>query len=263
VAYQVAWVFFLAPYAILAQPILTTILPELVSEARDADRARFAASIRWSLERMGLFVLPVSALLVALALPAMRAVSFGEVGPEGPGLLAAGLAGLGVGLLPYGAFLLLARALYALGDSRTPGLTAVAVAVVGAGVMAVGAATADGAARVGVLGVAHSTAYLLGCLALTAALRRRIGSPVWPSTVGVMAALAGGVGLAAWWGSGIVLGDESSRSEDVAVVVVTSLVALGVTLLAHRALGLRSQLAHRAAAPAAPVPGGDVPEVLA
>ena len=39
VAYQVGWVIFLAPYAVLAQPIHTAILPEMVTEARDA-RAR-------------------------------------------------------------------------------------------------------------------------------------------------------------------------------------------------------------------------------
>ena len=37
VAYQVAFVFFLAPYAVLAQPILTAFLPELVGDAERGD----------------------------------------------------------------------------------------------------------------------------------------------------------------------------------------------------------------------------------
>jgi len=147
VAYQVAWVFFLAPYAILAQPIHTAILPELVAEARDDDSARFRSSIRWSLERMALLVLPVSGLLIALALPAMRVVSFGAVSAEGPNLLAAALAALAVGLLPYGAFLMLARAYYALGDSRTPGITALASCAAGVVVMIVGAVATHGTTR--------------------------------------------------------------------------------------------------------------------
>ena len=39
VAYQVAWVFFLAPYSVFALPILTAILPDLT---RDASAKRFS-----------------------------------------------------------------------------------------------------------------------------------------------------------------------------------------------------------------------------
>jgi len=96
VAYQVGWVIFLAPYAVLAQPIHTAILPELVLEADDPER--FVASVRWSIERIALLVLPVAAAMVALAGPGMRLVSFGETGPEGASLLAAAVAGLAIGL---------------------------------------------------------------------------------------------------------------------------------------------------------------------
>ena len=44
VAYQVGWVFFLAPYGILAQPIHTTALPELATQETQGDRDSFAAS---------------------------------------------------------------------------------------------------------------------------------------------------------------------------------------------------------------------------
>ena len=37
VAYQVGWFLFLAPYGIIAQPIHTTILPELVEEHGSGD----------------------------------------------------------------------------------------------------------------------------------------------------------------------------------------------------------------------------------
>ena len=49
-AYQVAWVFFLAPYAILAQPVHTAILSDL---AREADEpSAFARSLRWALDNI-------------------------------------------------------------------------------------------------------------------------------------------------------------------------------------------------------------------
>src|SRR5919106_624764 len=71
VAYQVGWVIFLAPYAVLAQPIHTAILPELVTEAREHGLTRVAASLRWALERMALLVVPATAGMMALALPGM------------------------------------------------------------------------------------------------------------------------------------------------------------------------------------------------
>ena len=46
VAYQVAFVFFLAPYAVLAQPILTAFLPDLVGDAERGDMRSFAATVR-------------------------------------------------------------------------------------------------------------------------------------------------------------------------------------------------------------------------
>lgn len=245
VAYQVAWVFFLAPYAILAQPIHTAILPELVSEARDPGLERFRASIRWSLERVALLTLPVSAAMAALALPAMRIVSFGEVGANGPGLLAAALAALGVGLFPYGAFLLLSRAYYALGDSRTPGVASLAVAVVGVAVMLVGAAGTDGAARVAMLGVGHSGAYALGSVVLLRGLARRTGASVWPAGLARMALVATIVGLAAWSAQDRLLDGSSARV--IAIAVVGGIVgAGGVAVLAgYRLLGLASGLTRR------------------
>ena len=126
VAYQVAFTFFLAPYAVLAQPIITTILPQLSNDAAagdlDALRARRSAgrSIGWRCSSI-----PVSAGLVVIALPMMRLVAFGSAAKTGPVLLAAGMASLAIGLYPYGAFLLLARSYYALGDSRTPAIVAI------------------------------------------------------------------------------------------------------------------------------------------
>src|SRR5215470_6950052 len=74
VAYQVAFVFFLAPYAILAQPIHTAILPDLSNEGASGDLDAFAHSSVWALDRMAALVVPVSAALVAFALPMMSIV---------------------------------------------------------------------------------------------------------------------------------------------------------------------------------------------
>ncbi len=198
VAYQVAFVFFLAPFAVLAQPIQTAILPELALEAHDDDLDSFARSVSWALERVAVFVLPVSAALVALALPIMRLVAFGAAARTGPELLAAGLASLAVGLLPYSAMLLFARAFYALGDSRTPALVAVASAAAGVALMLMLAPVTHGAARVAALGIGHTVAYTIGAATLGVLFLRRVRRPFVLRLGPIAFACAGLLAVGAW-----------------------------------------------------------------
>jgi len=199
VAFQVAMVFFLAPYAILAQPIHTAILPDLSLDAARGDLDAFGGATRWALDGMAVLVVPVAAGMIALAEPAMRVVAFGRATTSGGvDLLAAGLASLAVGLFAYGAFLLLARAYYALGDSRTPAVVGLATAVVGVGVMAAAAPFAHGAARVAALGLGHSAAYVLGAGVLGWGLSRRTGVPIVPRALPRALVLSAAVGGAAW-----------------------------------------------------------------
>jgi putative peptidoglycan lipid II flippase len=236
VAYQVGWVFFLAPYGILAQPIHTAILPELVAEA--GDPARFAASVRWAVERIAALVLPVSALLVALAAPGMRLVAFGEATDAGAELLGAALASLAVGLLPYSAFLLLARVSYALGDSRTPGAISLASAAVGIAVMGSGALLdADGTERVALLGAGHTVAYVVGTAVLSRRLERRLGAALWPPSTFRFAGAALVAGVVAWGVQGAVeVG--SGRVADLAAAAAGGVAGLAVVAVAVRLLRL-------------------------
>ena len=193
VAYQVAWTFFLAPYAILAQPIHTAILPELAVE-RD-DPARFAASLRWALAGMARLLIPVSALLFAFAGPLMEVLAFGAA-DQGTDLLATALAWLAVGLFPYGALLLATRAFFALGDTRTPGIITLVAALVGAVIMLVGSAVTSGTAVVLMLGIGQSVAAVLASGALLLGLRIRLGHPVTPALLVPVAALSVPVAVA-------------------------------------------------------------------
>ncbi|HEY8545348.1 MAG TPA: lipid II flippase MurJ [Acidimicrobiales bacterium] len=248
VAYNAAWVFFLAPYAVLAQPVHTTILPELVGEARDHGLRQVAASLRWALERMGLLVLPVTAAMVALALPGMRVVvQFGETGRAGVGLVAAALAGLAVGLYPYSAFLLFSRGYYALDESRFPGLVAVGSAVVGVVGMGVAAVTLDGAGRIAALGLAHSVAYTVGALVLAVDLRRRTGGSLLPAALGRMVLVSAAVGVAAWAGQAV-LGDDPRRFADIAYLAVAGALGGALVVGAYQVLRVRSSLTNRGTA---------------
>lgn len=199
VAYQVGWFFFLAPYGIIAQPIHTAILPELTLEHRRGDTDAFATSLRWGLDSMTVLLVPMSALCVALSVPAMTVLAFGEAsGTDSVNLLAAALATLGAGLLPYGAFFLLARAWYVIGESRVPAIVGIAAAAAGVVVMLVAGATSSSTATVAALGAAHSFAFLCASAALVVTLRRRLRTWVLPTVAGRAVLTAACAGSLAW-----------------------------------------------------------------
>ena len=199
VAYQVAFFVFLGPYAIVAQPLHTAILPRLSGEAARGDHEAMARSLRWGLGAMVVWLLPVTAALIGLAVPGVRLIAFGAA-TEGAGedLMAAGVASFGAGLLAYGAFLLLTRAWYALGDTRTPAVAALVSAALGSVTMLVAAQVTTGTALLAWLGLAHSAAFTIGAFHLGIALRRRLGAPLVPDRVARALVPAVSLGLAAW-----------------------------------------------------------------
>jgi putative peptidoglycan lipid II flippase len=204
---------------------------------------------------MAVLVVPATAGMVALAEPAMRLVSFGDARGEGSEVLAAAVAGLALGLLPYSAFLLLARGCYALGDSRTPGVVSVACALVGVAVMVIGSVTVDGSARILVLGLGHSVAYAAGVVVLGVGLTRRTGGSLWPAALGRIVAVSSAVGLAMWWAADQLVDADSGRAADLVVVAGLGLVGAGLILGADQVLGVRRALSRRhPVAPATPGP---------
>ncbi len=263
IAYQVAWVFFLAPYAVLAQPVHTAILPDLSRQAGDPNH--FASSLRWALDSMAVLIVPVAATLVALALPIMRVAAFGQATRAGGvGLLAAGLAALAIGLYTYSAFLLFARAYYALGDSRVPALTALASAVVGITVMVIGGSLTSGRTTVAVLGFGHTVAYAFGALVLWIGLARRTGHLVVPKSLGRSTLVAAPVATAMWLAFRILepVGRLATLAELVGIVLlggiayVVALRALGGVPSLHPAL----PAAQRKSVAAPKTPGSGTPD---
>ena len=204
VAYQLAMVVFLAPYGIVAQPIHTAVLPRLAAEAREHDQAGLRASVRWAGDAMVAATLPIAAVLTALSAPVMAVLAFGQASEgDGPELLSAALVGLAVGIPVYGGFLLLTRVAYALGDSRTPAVASLAVAVLGAAGMLAASAGTDGPDTLVLVGLAHSAAYAVGAIALAVRLRGAAGSP-WhraqlrPVAIAVAAGGLAWLGMEAW-----------------------------------------------------------------
>jgi putative peptidoglycan lipid II flippase len=261
VAYQVAWVFFLAPYGVIAQPIHTAIHNELSLEAARADYDAFARSLRWALDAMAMLVVPVSAAMIALARPGMIVFAFGEAAENGVDLLAAGLASLALGLFAYGAFLMLARAYYALGDSRTPAVVALLTGVGGVVAMGIGVWLTEGAARVAALGIGHSIAYTAGAVVLSVGLSGRTGHAIVPRTLPRAVALSVVVGVAGWWVASVL--DPSGRVANAVMCAVIVLAGGALYLLGVRATGGRMERRRRMAEPDVPDLEPDSAEVEA
>ena len=236
VAYQLAMVVFLAPYGIVAQPIHTAVLPRLAEDAARGDQAALQRAMRWATDALVVATLPLAAGLAALSLPIMEVLAFGEAGRgDGPSLLGGALLGLALGVPVYGGFLLLTRAAYALGDSRTPALASIGSALVGAVGMAVAGTVWDGTALLVGIGLAHSAAYGLGTLALARRLRGSVGPIGSWAHLRPLAVAAGAAG-AAWlvvraWHPGDRLGTALA-------VTVAAALAGAVYLGAVRSLGL-------------------------
>jgi putative peptidoglycan lipid II flippase len=257
VAYQFCMVAFLAPYAILANPIQTTILPELSHDAADGNLEHFAHRLRWALDGMVITLVPVAAAFVALARPAMDVIApssaHGDVG-----LFAAVLASLGLGLFTYATFLLLARASYALHDSRTPAIVAGASALLGATVMVVGGLSAESdTAKVAFLGLGHAAAYFVGTLVLGGILRRRVGHRFFPKMLWRILPFAALLALLAWWIEDAVGPD--GRLATLGVLAAIGLVGGAAYLSLLRLLPKRSERLAVAFAPDDPdLAGGGV-----
>lgn len=198
VAYQLAMVVFLAPYGILAQPIHTVVLPRLAAAVAVDDGHGLRGAMRWAVDSMAVVTLPVAAALVAMSAPIMRILAFGAAAEgEGPTLLGAALLGLAIGIPVYGTFLLLTRAAYALGDSRTPALAALGSALLGAAAMVTAGAVVDGPDRLAAIGGGHSLAFLLGGAWLALRLRPRIGPVLRVGQLRPLA-LSAALGVLAW-----------------------------------------------------------------
>jgi putative peptidoglycan lipid II flippase len=246
VAYQVAFACFLVPYAVLALPMITAVLPELAGEAGQGDLGAFGRSLRWALDRMVGFVVPVSVAGVVFAPRVMEALAFGQTSEGGGRLIGVGLAALAAGLLPYGAFLLFVRAHYALGEGRAPAVAALGSAGLGAVLMAGGGALAHGDAKLAVMGAAHSLSYLVGAVVLGVGLARRTGQPLAPARLGP--ALSVSIALGAACAAVLHWVDPTSRTATVVLATALAALCTPVYLLALRP----TRSTRPSAAPAAP-----------
>lgn len=236
VIYQVAYTLFLVPHALFAMPVLTTLFPSLARWAADGDDARYAGAVTAGVATIAFVVLPASAALAALAGPLSRVLLFGESAASAPSVAAAVVA-FAPGLFGFGAFVFLARALDARGQTRTGAVVHLAVVVTAAGAMVTLAPAFDGAARVVALAAIHSLAYLVGALVLVLRVRSGLANVrpplARPLAVAVTAALTAG---GAMWAMQQAV-TSGGRALDAVMVAATGLAGVAVYLGARALLG--------------------------
>lgn len=196
VAYHVAFTVFLLPHAVLAHPTITAVYPRLAAEAAARRWRAFSDSLAGSAAVVVFLVAPAIAVLVAVGRPALSLLRLGGLDVAGAGLVARVLAAYALGLAGYAGFQLLTRASYATGDTRTPALVSLGVAVAGAASMVALFALASGDDKVVVLALAHSAVMVGGAAVLLVVVRRQVGEPcLAPASLlrGAAAGVAAGV----------------------------------------------------------------------
>lgn len=179
VAYQVGFTFFLLPHAVIALPVLTALFPTLSRQFDAADWTGFRASIERGIRAIAVFVVPAAVAFMALAPLLADTLLFGS-GEAGADDVARVIIGFAPGLPAYGIFLFLSRVMYARGDTKTPALVNLGVAVIGAVTMVVAFSLVPDRFRVAALAAAHSAAYTGGALVLFELVRRRLPAPHRP-----------------------------------------------------------------------------------
>ena len=227
VAYQVAFKFFLLPYALFGLPLMTAYFPTMSRQVGERDWGGYAQAIERGFRAMAYFLLPAAAALTALAPLLARSVLFGQTGESGAAQVAGVLAGLAPGAFGYASVLFLSRTLYARADTRTPALVNIGIAIGGSVLMVIGFTAMDGTLRVPALAVAHSVAFTVGAVVLHHLATNRIPDGRRPRTGRAIApSLAAAVAAgAAMWGA-VELIDPQGRGASIVVMLVVGAVGL-------------------------------------
>jgi putative peptidoglycan lipid II flippase len=238
VAWNLGFTIFTLPHALIALPVLTTLFPTMSRHATSGDDVSYQRTVAAGVRAITYLVLPAAAAMLALALPMARVLRFGAYHGGAVGAVAAATAAFGPGLVGYGTFLFLARALYARGDTRTPAMVNLAVVAGGSIAMTITFFTVHGSARLAALAGAHSGAYLAGAAALYLIVRTRTHASGAPDMVrSLVGSLAGAViaGGVMW-----VIGDAMSgrgRAHSLIEILVAGAAGLVTYVLATSMLG--------------------------
>lgn len=120
-AYQYAFIFFQLPYGLIAVSLMTAVLPELATAARNDDDAAFVARFREGLVLMLTFMLPAAGAYLFVGRPLISMLlQRGEFDAVATAQTSEMLVGFSIGLPAFAVFLYCVRAFHARRNTRTP-----------------------------------------------------------------------------------------------------------------------------------------------
>ncbi|TDC62801.1 murein biosynthesis integral membrane protein MurJ [Actinomadura sp. GC306] len=174
-AYKNAFVIFQLPYAIIAVSVITALLPKMSGHVaagrRDLVRLDFSRGVRLA----AVLLVPASVAMVVFAVPmAVVLYARGSASVDDAHVIGYVLMMFAVSLIPFTLFQMMLRVFYSLGDTRTPGLIALApVAIHGvSGFLVLHLAPPEHI--VIYLPIGHGLYYVVGFLIAGQILRRRL-----------------------------------------------------------------------------------------
>ena len=198
--YTQAQAIYFLPWAVLAVPIATTVFPRLAERWSAGDHDSYRRHVAASTQIVVLVSMGAAAAMVAASRPLARVIFQNAPGADAVDALTQGVIGFAAGLVGYGLFALLSRALYA---ARTMAATAVAcvsgwAAVVVADLILSAAMPASD--RVLALALGNSVGMTVLGVALVAVVVRTAGRSAVDGVGRIAAAGAVAAVVAGWLG---------------------------------------------------------------
>lgn len=194
-ALSYAWMWYQLPYGVLAVAYITALFPELSDMAGRHDWDPYKATFSRGLRVLSLLIMPMAAMLVALATPLVSLYVAGSFPRDAVPLVATLLRLWACGLFSFASYMLTLRAFHSMQDSRTPMYTALAAIVVHIALYWY----LTGPAGLGLAGIplADAIHLTLHWLALLVILRKRVGAfggraVLWTYVRVALASMAGG-----------------------------------------------------------------------
>ncbi len=236
--FQVAYGLLMLPFGIFALSTATVAFPAMARLYGANDLTGLKRTFSNAVRQVCFFCVPAAVGLILLRRPIVRTLyEGGEFNAKSVDLVSWPLLFFGLALVSYGLVEISTRAFYAMHNTRTPVVIAIATIGlnIGLGVVLVGPFGAGGLA----LGLATSTSVEMLLLLLW--LRPKLGGLLEPDAVialGKIALAGGGMGLALL--AGLFLFDEPLNSAGKLQVAVSTLglIALGGCAYAALAYGL-------------------------
>jgi putative peptidoglycan lipid II flippase len=171
-ALNYAWQLLMLPHGILALSVSTVILPTLSRLWQSGQIDAFRVTLGGAVRPLVFLSLPAGVILFAFRVPIVQTLfQTGAFSAESTSLVAAPLAFLAAGLLSYALVEALARAFYAMHDTRTPVIAGIVIILLN---ISVGAALLDRMGYVA-LALALSLSTTVEAVMLGIVLRRRLG----------------------------------------------------------------------------------------